>query len=166
MSSPASRHTNKETWGNSAPPRQDEGTIWITIHGSSYLLLFTHSSSAFQSLFSAPFTSYQRFFLNFSLIPQFHGSGGVNVWRGKRERERQGRARAREEWWKPKSKTGKLIFFFGTLLLVTASGTEYKLINLPGCTCDDTRSKPGIRYGCPAPTKSTEMRSPRKHVWE
>lgn len=95
-----------------------------------------------------PFAIFQHLFLNFSLIfPQFHGSrGGQQELREKEKREGKETERGREKWWKPRSKTGKLIFFFGTLLL-SASGIEYKLINLPGCTCHDTRGKLGKRYG-------------------
>lgn len=55
--------------------------------------------------------------------------------------------RGGETWWKPRSRTGKQIFFSGTTLLRIWSGTEYKLINLPGFTCHDTLSKWGVRYG-------------------
>lgn len=113
-------------------------------------LIHTQASPLIQKLSSlCPFAISQHLFLNFSLIlPQFHGKRAgqqklrVKEKRGERDRE----GGEREKGWKPRSRTGKLIFFFGTLLL-TASGIEYKLINLPGCTCHDTQGKPGIRHG-------------------
>lgn len=109
-------------------------------HTKAYSLALNRSSLC-------PFAIFQHLFLNFSLIfPQFHSPrGGQQELREKEKREGKETERGREKWWKPRSKTGKLIFFFGTLLL-SASGIEYKLINLPGCTCHDTRGL-GKRYG-------------------
>lgn len=103
---------------------------------------------------------------SFSLIfPQFHGKRGGTDSLGEREMERETegeRQRERERWWKARSNTGKLIFFFWTLLLLTASGTEYKLINLPGYTCYDTQGKSEIRYGSLAEIQSRQRSSQKK----
>ncbi len=149
----------------------------VRAHTHTHSFIHTQANSLIQSLSSLyPFchflASLSQFFTYLS--PILWQERGRTETQGERERERETereRERERErEWWKARSKTGKLIFFFGTPLLLTASGTEYKLINLPGCTCYDTQGKPGIRYGSPAQAQSgqkiSEETVSQLNIWD
>lgn len=91
------------------------------------------------------FAVLQLLFLNFSLIfLQLHGeSMGTKreTW-GKRRKEKRDREGSRARWWKLRSQTGKLIFFFGIpiyfFFFLTESDTEYKLIHLLAGACYNT----------------------------
>lgn len=86
----------------------------------------------------------------FSFLKFFHLSTLNYVARkkvGTKKRIRQWRGGVM--WWKPGSRTGKSIFFFDTLLFLTARRTEYKLMHLSSYTCCNTQGKSGVQIWLP-----------------
>lgn len=114
------------------------------------ILIHSQANSLIHNL-SSPSLSFSVFQLSFS---NSMARKGRKATQGEKERER-----GREKWWKPRFKTGQLIFFFRTPPLLTANGTECKFIDLPSCTCCDTQGKPGIRYDSWRAQK-------KKNIWD
>lgn len=152
---------------NNAGERPSHNTDLLSCSSSMFVIppahrtICTLSISWFQTLALNSFAILRLLFSQiFSLIyPQLCGK------KESRDKEKNQTVTGGVMWWKPGSRTGKSIFFFDTLLFLTARRTEYKLMHLSSYTCCNTQGKSGVQIWLPCMDTAQTSRHHSSERW-